>query len=97
LKNDLRSVPTVEEVAAYGATIRDFRGRDVPLLALDRRLPKPYVSVKELTELTPWTEEAIRTMMRKRVFVEGKHYFRVGRRDVFKWEGRSLTSSNAET
>jgi hypothetical protein len=86
LKNDLRSAPTGDELAAYRATIRDLRRRDVPLLALYHRWPKPYVSVKELTELTPWTEEAIRTMMRKTILVEGKHYFRVGRRDVFKWE-----------
>lgn len=86
MKDDLRSVPAIDKEAAYGAAIRDFRRRDVPLLTLDRGRPKPYVSVKELTELTPWTEEAVRTMMRKRILVEGRHYFRVGRRDVFKWE-----------
>jgi hypothetical protein len=86
LKKDLRSAPTVDEVAAHGAAIRNSRRGNVPLLTLDRRRPKPYVSVKELTELTPWTEEAIRSMMRKGVLVEGKHYFRVGRRDVFKWD-----------
>ena len=48
--------------------------------------PKPYVSIRELSELTPWTEQAIRTMMAKSVLREGEHFFHVGRRPVFKWE-----------
>ena len=27
--------------------------------------PKPYLSIRELSALTPWTEQAIRTMMAK--------------------------------
>ena len=48
--------------------------------------PKPYVSIRELSSLTPWTEQAIRTMMAKRILREGEHFFHVGRRPVFKWE-----------
>ncbi len=47
---------------------------------------KPYVSIRELSSLTPWTEQAIRTMMAKRILREGEHFFHVGRRPVFKWE-----------
>jgi hypothetical protein len=48
--------------------------------------PKPYLSIRELSALTPWTEQAIRTMMSKGVVKEGEHFFHVGRRTVFKWE-----------
>jgi len=48
--------------------------------------PKPYVSIRELSSLTPWTEQAIRTMMAKSILQEGEHFFHVGRRPVFKWE-----------
>ena len=48
--------------------------------------PKPYVSIRELSALTPWTEQAIRTMIAKRIMREGEHFFHVGRRPVFKWE-----------
>ena len=48
--------------------------------------PKPYVSIRELSALTPWTEQAIRTMMAKGILRESEHFFHVGRRPVFKWE-----------
>lgn len=48
--------------------------------------PKPYLSIRELSTLTPWTEQAIRTMMAKTILREGVHFFHVGRRPVFKWE-----------
>jgi hypothetical protein len=48
--------------------------------------PKPYLSIRELSELTPWTEQAIRTMMTKGLLREGDHFFHVGRRPVFKWD-----------
>lgn len=46
---------------------------------------KPYVSIRELTALTPWTEQAVRTMMAKGMLKEGEHFFHVGRRTVLKW------------
>ena len=48
--------------------------------------PKPYMSIRELSALTPWTEQAIRTMMAKGVLKEGEHFFHVGRRTVLKWD-----------
>jgi hypothetical protein len=48
--------------------------------------PKPYLSIRELSALTPWTEQAIRTMMTKGVLREGEHFFHVGRRTVLKWD-----------
>jgi hypothetical protein len=48
--------------------------------------PKPYLSIADLTTVTPWTDQAIRTMIARGVFREGRHFFRVGRRPVFKWE-----------
>ena len=48
--------------------------------------PKPYLSIRELSELTPWTDQAIRTMMAKGIFREGTHFFHVRRRPVFKWD-----------
>ena len=46
--------------------------------------PKPYVSTRELSALTPWTEQAIRTMISKGILRESEHFFHVGRRPVFK-------------
>jgi hypothetical protein len=55
-----------------------------PLIA-DALSPKPYLSIRELAAVTPWTEQAIRTMMAKGVFSHGKHFFYVGRRPIYKW------------
>lgn len=48
-------------------------------------MPKPYLSVAELSRLTPWTEQAIRTMISKGILRCDEHFFYVGRRAVFKW------------
>jgi hypothetical protein len=48
--------------------------------------PKPYVSIRELSALTPWTAQAIRTMISRGILREGEQFFHVGRRPVFKWE-----------
>ena len=47
--------------------------------------PKPYLSIRELACLTPWTEQAIRTMMAKGILRDGEHFFHVGRKPIFKW------------
>ncbi len=47
--------------------------------------PKPYLSVAELSRLTPWTEQAIRTMVSKGILRCDEHFFYVGRRAIFKW------------
>ena len=56
-----------------------------PPKAWDNPACKPYLSVAELAELTPWTNQAIRTMVSRGVFREVEHYSYVGRRPVFKW------------
>ena len=48
--------------------------------------PKPYLSIRELSALTPWSEQAIRSMIAKGVLREGEHFFHVGRRPVLKWD-----------
>jgi hypothetical protein len=48
--------------------------------------PKPYLSIRELSALTPWTEQAIRTMIAKGILREGEHFFHVARRPVLKWD-----------
>ncbi|GEM_PF-3425850 len=57
-----------------------------PIDAITPTRPKPYLSIRELAALTPWTEQAIRTMMAKGVLKEGEHFFHVGRRTVLKWD-----------
>ena len=48
--------------------------------------PKPYFGIEDFPKLTPFSEEAIRAKVRRGELVEGKHFFRVGRRLIFKWE-----------
>ena len=55
-------------------------------LGHDPRRPKPYLSVAEVAELTPFTELAIRTMMARGILKKDVHYFDVGRRRVLKWQ-----------
>ena len=37
--------------------------------------PKPYLSIRELSALTPWTEQAIRTMIAKESCVKANISF----------------------
>jgi hypothetical protein len=39
----------------------------------------------ELSELTPWSEDAIKKMMKRGVLQHGRHWFHFGRRIVLKW------------
>jgi hypothetical protein len=62
--------------------------------------PRPYVSLEELASLIPFSTQAIRLYVHRKVLREGVHFFRVGRRLVFKWaaicewiEGRTPSSS----
>ena len=52
---------------------------------VDAPVCKPYLSISELATVTPWTDQAIRTMVSRGIFREGEHFFYVGRRPVFKW------------
>ena len=44
---------------------------------VDAPVCKPYLSISELAKLTPWTDQAIRTMLSRGIFREGEHYFYV--------------------
>ena len=52
---------------------------------VDAPVCQPYLSISKLATLTPWTDQAIRTMVSRGVLREGEHFFHVGRRPVFKW------------
>lgn len=50
---------------------------------------RPYLYIEQLAELTPWSAEAIRTMIRRRVFRLGVHYFKPhgpNSRPIFCWK-----------
>jgi hypothetical protein len=55
---------------------------------------KPYLSISELAQLTPWTDQAIRTMISRGVFREREHFFYVGRCPVLN--GRRLSASSSK-
>jgi hypothetical protein len=66
--------------------------------------PKPYVSLEELASLIPFSTQAIRMYVHRKDLREGVHYFRKGRRIVFKWsavcdwlEGRTLSNPTDAT
>ncbi len=46
---------------------------------------RQYLYIEQLAELVPWSPAAIRTMMCRGVLREGVHYFKHGRRPIFKW------------
>jgi hypothetical protein len=49
---------------------------------------REYLYIEQLDGLTPWTREAIGTMVRRGVFKRGVHYFQPGGRRgrlIFKW------------
>ena len=61
--------------------------------------PKPYLFLEDLPALIPFSEGALRTKIKRGELVENVHFFRRGRRLVFKWsaivdwlEGRSPDS-----
>lgn len=50
---------------------------------------REYLYIEQLAELTPWTPDAIRTMIARHVFRLGVHYFKPhGRnsRPIFCWK-----------
>jgi hypothetical protein len=47
--------------------------------------PKPYIELADFPRLTPFTVSAIRMHIQRGVLIEGRHFFRHGRRLVFKW------------
>ena len=50
---------------------------------------REYLYIEQLAELTPWTEDAIRTMVARGKFKLGVHYFKpqgLNSRPIFSWE-----------
>lgn len=50
---------------------------------------RPYLSLEELSQRTPWSPEAIRRMLQRGTLRKGVHYFQpAGHRGriVFKWD-----------
>ncbi len=48
-----------------------------------------YLYIDQLAELTPWTADAIRTMMARNTFQLGVHYFKPqgpNSRPIFSWD-----------
>lgn len=46
---------------------------------------KPYIEYADFPTYTPFTEQAARAAVQRGDLKEGVHFFRVGRRVVFKW------------
>ena len=52
------------------------------------RLVPEYLYIEDMEALTPWSRDAVETMVRRGVFKRGVHYFQPGgrrRRLIFKW------------
>jgi hypothetical protein len=50
---------------------------------------RQYLYIEQLAELTPWSEDAIRTMMARGKFKRGMHYFKPhgeNSRPIFSWQ-----------
>jgi hypothetical protein len=50
---------------------------------------REYLYIDQLAELTPWSADAIRTMIARGLFREGVHYFKprgAGSRPIFSWQ-----------
>lgn len=50
---------------------------------------RAYMYIEQLAEVTPWSPQAIRTMVTRGVLREGEHFFRPGghgTRMIFSWE-----------
>lgn len=45
----------------------------------------PYIEYADFPRLTPFSEQAIRAAVSRKELKEGVHYFRRGRRVIFKW------------
>jgi hypothetical protein len=51
--------------------------------------PRPYLYIEQLATCTPWSADAIRTMMARGTFKLGVHYFKPhgpNGRPIFSWE-----------
>lgn len=53
-----------------------------------RQLVREYLYIDQLADLTPWSPQAIRTMIARGIFKENVHYFRpkgAASRPIFSW------------
>jgi hypothetical protein len=51
--------------------------------------PRPYLYIEQLAACTPWSTEAIRTMIARGIFKLGVHYFKPhgpNGRPIFSWD-----------
>ena len=51
--------------------------------------PRPYLYIEQLAACTPWSTDAIRTMMARGIFKLGVHYFKPhgpNGRPIFSWD-----------
>lgn len=89
VQSALASAISAEEPGGNsGKQIRELSMRNRKLAFQQTPRPpicKPYLSIAELAQLTPWTDQAIRTMLSKGILREGVQFFYVGRRPIFKW------------
>lgn len=54
-----------------------------------KRMTRQYLSIRQLSELTPWTPTAIRRMIARGILVEGRHYtqpFGWHSQIIFRWD-----------
>lgn len=78
------STPAVGERLEQDAELRGDCGFTLP----QPHTARPYMSARQLAEMTPWTVNAIRKMRARGILKLGVHYFRPlgrGREVVFKW------------
>ena len=51
--------------------------------------PRPYLYIEQLAACTPWSADAIRTMIAREIFKLGVHYFKPhgpNGRPIFSWD-----------
>lgn len=68
--------------AGPNGTAPESRAADV------RQVAREYLYIEDLEALTPWSRDAVETMVRRGVLKRGVHYFQPGgrrRRLIFKW------------
>lgn len=79
----------------------------LPVSAPVAAVPRPYLSADQLTELTPWSKDALDKMVSRGTLRRGVHYFQIGgerKKDrIYKWsaiealiEGRPIPDQSAE-
>lgn len=71
-----------------GAALTGLPGEPAARSAPASQNRREYLSVEQLSELTPWTPQAIRTLVSRGRLRQGEHFFKPlgpGTRLIFKW------------